>query len=548
MHDPTRQATIIRPVRADATSRVRPASGTLPPDLVADAVSRLKASLVIYALGFFLAGMLPAMLFKEARAMYFGNVQHWLAPSVSIGTALGLLYLVSRPALPDAAKLRLGLLFLVLGSVGISIAEFQGVTAPIMTRSGPGGFGLSWVVAWVLIFAVMVPTRPRLATAAAACAVASVPLTYAVGVRMGVNLALPPVEFFLSLVLPYMVVVVLAHVASRVVYDLGTAVRKARELGSYRLEERLGAGGMGEVWRARHHMLARPAAIKLIRPGALGAGTARDEALARFEREAQATALLRSPHTVSVYDFGVTDEGDFYYVMELLDGFDLEELVRRFGPLPAGRAIHFLRQACDSLGEAHAAGLLHRDIKPANLHACRQGRDVDFIKVLDFGLVEHVDAGPPGAEGARPRPMGGTPAYMSPEQVVGDEELDARSDVYSLGCVAYWLLTGRTAFSGATPLETMLAHVSTSPAHPSSLVAGVPPELEGIVLDCLAKEPGARPQSMDDLALRLGTVVVAPPWTDRESRSWWTAHAPPAGQAIGVLRPRGAGGATPASR
>jgi serine/threonine-protein kinase len=303
-------------------------------------------------------------------------------------------------------------------------------------------------------------------------------------------------------------------------------------MGSYQLVERLGSGGMGEVWRAEHRMLVRPAAIKLIRPEVLGATSLDGQhVVRRFEREAQATALLRSAHTVELYDFGRADDGTFYYVMELLDGFDLNELVEQFGPVPPERALHFLRQICASLAEAHEAGLVHRDIKPANMYTCRHGREVDFVKVLDFGLVKH---GATAAEGndrlsAENLGAGGTPAFMSPEQATGDEQLDGRADLYAVGCVAYWLLTGTTVFSGRTPVETMMMHVHQRPDPPSSRTgSAIPRDLEVIVLACLAKDPEARPQSADELAERLATVRLAREWTPARAREWWDAHRPPA--------------------
>jgi serine/threonine-protein kinase len=236
---------------------------------------------------------------------------------------------------------------------------------------------------------------PRVALLCAGLSVAAVPLVYAANVTRGNNLAVAPDLFFFGLVFPYLIVLLMAYVGSRVVYRLGPAVRQARELGSYRLVERLGQGGMGEVWRAEHRLLARPAAIKLIRPEVLGGNDpqARQLLLRRFEREAQATAQMRSAHTMELYDFGVADDGTFYHVMELLDGFDLNELVGQFGPVPPERAVHFLRQICDSLAEAHEAGLIHRDVKPANICACATGGRW-FCQVLDFGLVKH--AGPAG--------------------------------------------------------------------------------------------------------------------------------------------------------
>jgi serine/threonine protein kinase len=362
---------------------------------------------------------------------------------------------------------------------------------------------------------------------------ATVPLVYQAGVALGSNVALGPEFLFFSLIFPYLIVLLMAYVASRVVYGLGAAVREARELGSYRLVQRLGQGGMGEVWRAQHLMLARPAAIKLIRPEVLGGkdGGSRPMLLRRFEREAQATAQMRSAHTMELYDFGVADDGTFYYVMELLDGFDLDELVERFGAVPPERAVHFLRQMCSSLGEAHEAGLIHRDVKPANVYACRYGRDVDFVKVLDFGLVKHGRIPEEGGDKLTAADMtaGGTPAFMSPEQALGEEQIDGRSDLYSVGCVAYWLLTGTLVFKGSTPMETIVMHVHKEPEPPSRRSGlPIPTDLEAIVLACLAKDPAARPQTADELAARLVSVRLEREWTVERAREWWAEHRPAA--------------------
>jgi serine/threonine-protein kinase len=504
-------------------------SWTLPPDLLREAVQRLRASALLYACAYFLAGFLPALLLAEGRAMFFSSPAHWLPVFLSIAGGLALAGLVSYPGLSDRAKVRAGLIFEVLGSIGIAAAEYQHVTAPIQVMEGQSGFGLSWVAAWVLLFSVVVPTPPRVTVVSAAFSVATVPLVYAVGVALGSNAALPPAQFFFSLVFPYLVIVLMAYVGSRVVYGLGTEVRKAREMGSYRLVKRLGEGGMGEVWLAQHRMLARPAAIKLIRPEVLGVADVQSrQLLKRFEREAQATALMRSPHTLALYDFGMADDGTFYYVMELLDGFDLDDLIERFGPVPAERAVHFLRQTCASLAEAHDAGLIHRDIKPANLYTCRYGRDVDFIKVLDFGLVKQNDAAGPGADKLTVEHFaGGTPAFMSPEQAVGEEGIDGRSDLYSLGCVAYWLLTGTPVFKGRTPIETMMMHVHVKPEPPSLYTKiAIPPELEAIVMSCLSKDAEARPQTADELAARLSGIRMGSDWTQRRAREWWDANRP----------------------
>ena len=290
--------------------------------------------------------------------------------------------------------------------------------------------------------------------------------------------------------------------AARVVYRLGTELTHARELGSYRLVERLGEGGMGEVWRAEHHLLARPAAIKLIRTSDDAESPEARELGARFEREAQVTSALRSPHTIQLYDFGIADDGAFYYVMELLDGFDLQVLVERFGPVPVDRAVHLLIQACDSSSEAHERGLIHRDIKPANIYVCRYGREVDFIKVLDFGLVKPADAEQSATElDSAAHAAHGTPAFMPPEQALGNRTVDGRADLYALGCVAYWLVTGKPVFQGSTPIDTIVKHVSAAPDPPSRHSRmDVPPEFDALVLECLSKDPDQRLPTADAVA------------------------------------------------
>jgi serine/threonine-protein kinase len=293
-------------------------------------------------------------------------------------------------------------------------------------------------------------------------------------------------------------------------------------LGSYRLIEKLGEGGMGEVWRARHHLLARPCAVKLIRPELLGEGN-RNETLERFRREARTVARLSSTNTVTVYDFGVRDTGSPYFVMELLEGMDLFSLVERFGALPPERAVHILRQACRSLAEAHGAGLLHRDIKPQNLFLCRLGVEFDLVKLLDFGLAcsfreadSHI---------TREGVLTGTPAYIPPERATG-QPADERSDLYSLGCVAFYMLTGEPVFTG-DPMTVMLKHVRTAPRVPSATAKqAVPKELDRIVLACLEKEADQRPGSADELWRMLGEASVQDRWTPERAERWWRENAP----------------------
>ncbi|MBN1771548.1 MAG: protein kinase [Deltaproteobacteria bacterium] len=306
-----------------------------------------------------------------------------------------------------------------------------------------------------------------------------------------------------------------------------------RKYGSYVLVDLLGKGGMGQVWRARHGMLGRTAAVKLIRWEMLGADEARArQFLRRFEREAQATSSLRSPHTVAVYDYGVAADGTFYYAMELLEGLNLEQLVTRHGPVSPERAVYLLAQACDSLAEAHAQGLIHRDVKPANLYACRLGLQHDFVKVLDFGLVKPI----PGS-GMLETSLTidgtalGSPAFMPPEVAEGKRTIDARADIYALGCVAYWLLTGQYVFDGDSPLHVIARHLTAPPPPPSSrTAASIPPALEELVLECLRKEPDERPGGARALLRRLRGLPLGPAWTPERAEAWWAEHDPAAVQ------------------
>jgi eukaryotic-like serine/threonine-protein kinase len=267
-----------------------------------------------------------------------------------------------------------------------------------------------------------------------------------------------------------------------------------------------------------------------------GGDVARREALrARFEREAQVTATLTSAHTVALYDFGVSEQGELYYVMELLDGVDLESLVREHGPLEPARAIAILRQVCHSLAEAHARGLVHRDVKPSNLVLCRQGLEHDFVKVLDFGLVG-LRAGEEEGRISREMPAAGTPAYLAPEALTGNA--DARSDVYALGCVAHWLLTGTRVFEADDARALARAHLRDAPQPPSSRSElAIPPALDALVLRCLAKDPTERPASMTALAQALEACPSARPWSAADAERWWRLHRPEAPPALQPAAP-----------
>jgi serine/threonine protein kinase len=325
---------------------------------------------------------------------------------------------------------------------------------------------------------------------------------------------------------PDYLLVGVAVVISRVVMRLGQKVTQAREMGSYRLVTLLGKGGMGEVWRARHHMLARDAAIKLIQPDMLSPSSGNAMLLRRrFEQEAKTTALLRSPHTVELYDFGVARDGVFYYAMELLDGIDLETLVKKFGPLPPARAVNILRQVCRSLADAHRHSLIHRDIKPTNIFLCRMGNEYDYVKVLDFGLVKVLDETDAKltADGATT----GTPAYMAPEMALGSSCVDGRTDLYGLGCVAYWLITGGLVFEEKNATAMMLAHLYKIPVLPSEKSElKVPVSLDRAIMTCLAKDQAARPADAAMLERVLENCASSDSWTSEDAERWWRIHMP----------------------
>lgn len=295
----------------------------------------------------------------------------------------------------------------------------------------------------------------------------------------------------------------------------------------YDLEEQIGSGGMGEVWRAQHRTLARPTALKLIRKDKIAAvdGDEAQRVLQRFEREAKATAALRSPHTIDVYDFGVTADGHFFYAMEYLEGLDLETLVQKFGPVPAERAVHLLIQACDSLADAHDAGLTHRDIKPANLFLSRLGTSGDYIKVLDFGLVQTEQPMDDSERLTVEGTTSGTPAYMSPEMAVARDNVDGRADLYALGGVAYWLLTAKYVFEADGGVAMIVEHVKTKPTPPSERTElPIPAELDDIVMKCLEKKPEDRFQNARSLAAALAAVPLETPWTPERATKWWDLH------------------------
>ena len=500
-------------------------SSGFPVDLLRQFAARLRTVALLYASVFFMSGILPALLIPGDRERFLGSFVQWGPGAIAIAVALLVAAVIRSARLSLATVMNLGLVFEIASSYAIAAAEFGDPTGIETHR---GYLGLSWVAVWVVLFTVVVPTTPRRALLTALASVSAVPVI--IGLMSATGIITAPInllQFLLGLVFPYILVVGMAYVGARAVYHLGTEVKRARELGSYQLEQKLGEGGMGEVWRARHRMLARPAAIKLIRSSVAGDGRSGvpEEAVRRFEREAQVIARLRSPHTVELFDFGRADDGSFYYVMELLDGLDADSLLRRFGPVPPERAIYLLRQVCHSLSEAQSCGLVHRDIKPANIFLCRYGEEYDFVKVLDFGIVGAVrDAAETDIVHTRENAVRGTPAFIAPEQALG-KAVDGRADIYATGCVAYWLLTGQFVFTADTPMGLLLHHART-PAEPPSARTDrpIPPALDALVLSCLAKDPADRPQSARELSLRLAELEGANPWTQERAREWWMAN------------------------
>ena len=519
---------LLLPHRGRPTTSPR-ASGTgLPADLLSQAAHRLTIIALLYAFVFFMAAYFPPLLFEADRKVLFGSVLAWAPSLISIGAALVVAAITRSGRVPVSAIMTVGLIFEVASSYGIAAAEFLD---PPKLNAYSTFLGLSWVAVWILLFTVVVPTRPRRAIMAALASVSSVPVVVAIAIATIAPSFNPnPGQFFFWFIFPYLLVVIMAYVGARVVYGLGTEVTRARELGSYRLVERLGQGGMGEVWRAEHRLLARPAAIKLIRSSSDGysGGSATTDAVRRFELEAQAIASLRSPHTVELFDFGVAGDGAFYYVMELLDGLDVDTLVRRNGPLSPERVIHILRQVCHSLSEAESRGLVHRDIKPANIFLCRYGEDYDFVKVLDFGIVKTAPGNRDTAlELTMANVIQGTPAFIAPEQALNASAVDGRADIYATGCVAYWLLTGQLVFTADSPIALVMHHAQTPPTPPSARSEmPIPAALEDLVMECLAKSPADRPQSAKELSRRLGAIALGQAWTEDRAREWWSQHEP----------------------
>jgi hypothetical protein len=513
-----------RPSTPVRTTTGSPAGQSLPTDVICQTCRRVGIVSIVFAslwaftllMNNLVASWLGEMSFMRDLWPYPGNLVATIGVVSSL-TMTGLAHRLSGKSI----LLDVGSGYLVLQCLLVSILS-QWAPVPISPR-------VSWVCIPILFYPAIVPNTPRKTLITSLLAASTEPfallLTHLRGVQLQLNTFYLLWDFLPTYICAFLVVIPV-----KIIHGLGQQVRRARELGSYRLEEPLGKGGMGEVFRGTHQMLARPAAVKLIRPEIIGSSTPTVARVIteRFRREAEAAASLRSPHTISLYDFGVAQDGTFFLVMELLDGLDMETLVERYGPLPPERAVHLLRQACESLAEAHARGLVHRDIKPSNIFTCRMGLDVDFVKVLDFGLVKSV--GEDGREATlltAPDATTGTPAYIAPEVIRGDRVPDHRVDIYTLGCVGYWLLTGRLVFQAPNAIQLMYQHANTQPTAPSERSElDIPATLDQVILSCLAKLPEERPQSAGELSKLLANAVPDAEWTAERAHRWWDRHHP----------------------
>jgi len=522
MSDQPRRVIGPAPRSTPATTRAGASRWELPRDLQRQAARRLGfMSLLTCALW-----VVSTILYHYLDRVVAAGDSAWLGfqPSdaiVATGAlvSLAMFAYTRRSDVSPARMLDLGLLYMIVTAfmIGVLLHWEARLTSRNMAPA------ISWIGVMVLMFAATLPNRPIKIVAAGVVAVSMNPVGMLISRARGRWDFDHAAQAWL-MHYPDLLLVGVAAIIVRVVFNLTRHVAKAREMGSYKLGELIGRGGMGEVYRATHLMLARPAAIKLMRPEMIAArtGGGAEMAEARFRREAEAAASLRSPHTVELYDFGVTEDGTLYFAMELLEGMDLQSLVQRTGPMPAARVIYILEQVAESLEEAHARGLVHRDIKPANIHAGIVGLRYDFAKVLDFGLV----TAPAGnamlstAAGVVP----GTPAYMAPEMALG-EPLDGRADIYSLGCVAYFLLTGTVVFDAEGAMQTIVRRLHEDPAPPSTRTEmAIPPALDALVLACLARRASDRPQS-SDLAHRLRAIDTEP-WNQEKAAKWWSLNLP----------------------
>lgn len=504
----------------------------LPPDLMREASSRLSTVSLLSGM-LWLVGTL--IMHTVSRPITHSHSPFGSESMIPDAIALAVIILSFALAVYARKNRREPRFILDLGlAYMVFLALAMGQTFH-WSKLPPGGASpsISWIGVLILMFAALVPTTPGKTLVAGFFAVTMNPFGMLIAKARG-NWDFGPDYMVLVMHFPDYMILGIAVVISHVYTRLGEQVTRAREMGSYRLGELLGSGGMGEVYRASHRLLARPAAIKLIRGELLGDRSSDQSkiAIARFRREAEAAASLQSPHTIALYDFGVTEDQTLYLVMELLEGLDLETIIRTYGPLPPKRLVYILLQVCESLMEAHARGLVHRDVKPANIYVGRFGLEHDFVKVLDFGLVTTATGALVNRtqESAAHQQLPGTPAYMAPELAL-DQPVDGRADVYAVGCVAYYALTGRLVFESNNLVQMLAKHAYEAPQPPSERAEQpLPAALEKLVLECLEKDPAARP-SAAVLRAALATLDLEP-WTQDAARSWWSEHGARSGPSV----------------
>jgi eukaryotic-like serine/threonine-protein kinase len=450
------------------------------------------------------------LAFPDARP------RHYMAINYIAVAGLALLFLLWRHVLAGRPR-SLELLFFLDIFIVVTVAAILALDAYLAAEKPANVFTVFiWTSFLVFGRVPIVPSSGRRTLALSAAAF--VPILLAVGaiaVEYPDYKGTPGPLLLIGAACYALLAVLLAALGSEVIYGLRKQVRDAQHLGQYTLEEKIGQGGMGEVYRARHAMLRRPTALKILRPESAGRLM-----LARFEREVQLTSQLTHPNTVAIFDYGRSPDGVFYYVMEYLDGVDLEALVRAHGPQPAARVIHILQQVCGALAEAHERRLVHRDIKPANVFLCERGDVADVVKVLDFGLVKDIEqSGELSAE-----LVAGTPSYIAPEVITAPEEVGPASDLYAVGGLGYFLLTGQVVFPATSILEMCVHHVKTTPVPPRERTDNpIPQALEDLLLQCLLKEPEHRPRSARALRESLLALPEAATWTEKEARAWWEA-------------------------
>ncbi len=499
------------------------ASGSQTHARIADDVARQGAQrigvlAIITAVTVVGASVLQQMLQPEMAAAQQSPLFR-LSALFLVLAGVGLAALQRSELVSAQDLLDVGLVFEVAGSCALTLMENATPWGNTPIR------GSTAAATWLAICVVIIPNKPWKSIAAAISAAAIVPAGHLIAAQL-VGYPVLPWNRLLSYSLGPVFVAGWTPFISTRIHHLHEDLSRSHDFGSYELEKLLGCGGMGEVWLARHRLLRRDAAVKVVLAGLLehAGHSERRQIRKRFESEAQAIASLRSPHTVAIYDYGLAENGSLYYAMEYLHGLDAETLVNQYGPQPAGRVVWFLRQACESLEEAHDAGLVHRDIKGSNVFICRLGKRTDFVKVLDFGLVKDLAR---ATQTALTRSnTSGTPAFMAPEQVRG-EDIDARTDIYGLGCLAYFLLTGTVVFDKPSAMAMAMAHLTDQPQPPSMRSElPVPQSLERVVMACLEKSRERRPQSVAEFRAMLDGCVDFTPWTAADAHQWWVLHRP----------------------